>query len=93
MQGLKSVYVVAADGKTASRPITASHRLGSDWVVERGLEAGELVVVEGVQKITPGSVVKPVLLAAADAARPADGAVPASRAAPGRAGAGGKAGS
>ncbi|HEX7157037.1 MAG TPA: efflux RND transporter periplasmic adaptor subunit [Burkholderiaceae bacterium] len=92
MQGLKSVYVVAADGKTASRPITASHRLGPDWVVDRGLEPGELVVVEGVQKITPGSVVKPVLLAAADGARPADAAAPSAPAAPGRAGAGGKAG-
>ncbi len=70
-QGLKSVFVVGDDGRAAARQITASRRLGADWVVEAGLAAGDRVVVEGVQKVSPGAAVKAVVQAA-----PAAGAKP-----------------
>src|SRR5205085_6790636 len=31
LQGLKSVYVVSADGTVQQRPIAADHRSGNDW--------------------------------------------------------------
>ena len=64
LQGIKSVYVVGADGKATSRQITANHRVGTDWVVEKGLQPGDVVVVEGTQKVRPGAPVKAVFVTA-----------------------------
>ena len=64
LQGNQSVYVVGPDNKVAPRDIAARRRVGNDWIVERGLNAGETVVVEGIPKIRPGMTVKPVMVAA-----------------------------
>jgi membrane fusion protein (multidrug efflux system) len=71
LQGLKSVYVVGADDKADHRPIVATYRLGSDWVVDSGLKPGERIVVEGVGKIRPGAPVKPVTASAGKGSAPA----------------------
>lgn len=60
LQGLKTVYVIGPDNKASVRQITATQRLGSDWVLDAGLAAGDVVVVDGLPKITPGATVKPV---------------------------------
>src|SRR6266478_9652444 len=66
LQGLKSVYVVAAGDKAETRQIVASYRLGNAWVVDTGLAAGDRVVTEGVGKLRPGAPVKAVLAAPVD---------------------------
>jgi membrane fusion protein (multidrug efflux system) len=71
LQGLKNVFVVGADNTASVRQIKASHRLGSDWVLDEGLAAGDLVVVDGIQKISPGASVKPVFVAEPPAPGPA----------------------
>lgn len=63
LQGKRSVFVVGPDNKAAYREITANTRLGNDWLVDGGLQPGELVVVEGIQKVKPGAPVQPVVLA------------------------------
>jgi membrane fusion protein (multidrug efflux system) len=60
LQGKRSVFVVGPDNKAIHRDIVASARVGNDWVVEQGLRPGEMVVVEGIGKVKPGAVVKPV---------------------------------
>jgi membrane fusion protein (multidrug efflux system) len=50
---------------------------GSDYVVSAGLEAGDRVVVEGLQKIRDGMVVKPVPVGAAKPEGAAEPAPPA----------------
>jgi membrane fusion protein (multidrug efflux system) len=60
IQGKRSVFVVGADNKVEYREIVANTRLDNDWVVEGGLKADELVIVEGVGKVRPGMTVKPV---------------------------------
>ena len=60
LQGKRSVFVVDAESKAAYREITATLRLGNDWVVESGLQPGETVIVEGVNKVRPGAPVKAV---------------------------------
>lgn len=52
------VLVVGADGKAERRPVTLGDWLGSDWVVEFGLKAGERVIVDNIQKVQPGMEVK-----------------------------------
>ena len=74
LQGKRSVFVVGADGKLAYREIDARLRVGNDWVVEGGLQADELVVVEGINKVRPGMAVKPVLQGSAAPAGPGQGA-------------------
>ena len=63
--GQQTVFVVDTANKVASRVVTAAGWSGSRWLIEKGLTTGERVVVDGVQKITPGAVVKPTPLAAA----------------------------
>ena len=68
LQGLKTVYVIGADNKASVRQIKATQRLGTDWVLDSGLQAGEIVVVDGLQKVSPGATVKPVFAADRDPA-------------------------
>ncbi|MCC2681139.1 MAG: Secretion protein HlyD [Nitrosospira multiformis] len=54
------VYVVDAESKAQSRPVTASSWHGKDWLIENGLRPGEQVVVEGLHRIQPGNPVKAI---------------------------------
>ncbi len=69
--GKQFVSVVGADNKVEQRAVVTGDRIGDQWLIESGLRVGEAVVVEGVQKARPGSLVKPVALAAAAAPAPA----------------------
>ena len=53
------VLVVGPDNKVAQRRVKLGAVEGSDVVVEQGLEAGELVIVEGIQKVHPDQRVTP----------------------------------
>jgi membrane fusion protein, multidrug efflux system len=55
-----TVMVVAADGSVAPRQIKVGDLQSGQWVVLSGLQAGEDVMVDGFQKLRPGSPVKPV---------------------------------
>ncbi|MGQ0700108.1 MAG: efflux RND transporter periplasmic adaptor subunit [Panacagrimonas sp.] len=59
LQGKTSVWVVDAGNKVQPRDVTMGARIGSDWLVQQGLKAGDRVVVEGLQKLKPGVVVNP----------------------------------
>lgn len=54
------VMTVGPGNKVVPRQIRTARMEGSDWVVEGGLEGGERVIVEGLQKARPGTVVRPV---------------------------------
>ena len=54
------VYVVDSDNKVEMRDVKATVWQGTQWLVEEGLAAGEQVVVDSLQRIIPGSTVKPV---------------------------------
>jgi len=75
LQGLKSVYVISAEDKAEQRTVVASHLVGTDWVVDSGLAAGDRVVIEGIGKLRPGAQVRPRLAEPASAA-PAQSAAP-----------------
>jgi multidrug efflux system membrane fusion protein len=51
------VYVVKADRTVESRTVATGARVGQDMVVDKGLEAGEVVVTEGQLRLAPGSKV------------------------------------
>jgi membrane fusion protein (multidrug efflux system) len=54
------VMVVGAGGKVEVRPVSTGGMAGSDFIVSDGLKAGDQVIVNGVQKAPPGTVVKAV---------------------------------
>lgn len=58
--GSVTVWVVDGENKVSIRPIKIADAVGDQWRVTEGLKAGDRVVVEGVMKIQPGAVVKPV---------------------------------
>src|SRR3546814_14239601 len=55
--GRAQLYIVGADGTVELRTVKAGDVAGNRWVIEEGLRPGELVVVEGFQKIRPGAKV------------------------------------
>lgn len=75
LQGTSQVAVVGPDDVVQIKSVKLGPRTGSDWIVDGGLEAGEKVVVEGLQKIRAGSKVVAKPAPASDggpgAARPA----------------------
>ena len=52
------VFVVGKDGKVESRTVEVDRAHEQQWVIRKGLEAGERVVVSGLQKIRSGMPVK-----------------------------------
>src|SRR6266436_5332320 len=59
-QGQATALVVGPDNKVASRTLQTARTLGDKWVVQRGLDEGERVIVAGVQKAQPGMLVSAV---------------------------------
>jgi RND family efflux transporter MFP subunit len=59
LQGGYQVAVVDNDNKIAIRTVTVGDRIGNQWVIAQGLNPGEKVVAEGVQKVRPGAKVNP----------------------------------
>ena len=59
LQGIYNVAVVGGDDAVEIRMVTPAQRIGTLWVIDAGLKAGDRVVVEGVQKVRPGLKVKP----------------------------------
>ena len=59
-QGGDSVKVVAADGMVSTRPVKISMGKEGQWVVLDGLKDGEMVMVDGFQKVMGKAPVKPV---------------------------------
>jgi membrane fusion protein (multidrug efflux system) len=79
-QGQNYVWIVDAEGKAQQREVHMGLRLGGDWQVQQGLKAGEVVIVDGVQRLKPGTPVKatPLVLPVpvASPTMPAGAAVP-----------------
>lgn len=66
------VYGVNEQGLADQRPVVVGEWIGDDWVVKQGLKAGDKVIVNGFQRLTPGAPVKAVAAEATPAA-PAEG--------------------
>jgi len=74
LQGAKTVLVVDAENKASVRTITVGDKSDKYLIVLEGLSAGERVIVEGMQKVRPGSEVTPTTTpAAGDTAQKTEG--------------------
>ncbi|PJK09337.1 efflux transporter periplasmic adaptor subunit [Lysobacteraceae bacterium NML08-0793] len=67
-KGNATALVVNAENKVEPREVVVSRAIGDKWLVESGLAAGDKLIVEGLQKVKPGSAVTPTEAGAAAAA-------------------------
>jgi len=59
LQGQHSVYVVTKDSIVESRQVVTGERIGDMWIINKGLEPGETVVIDALQKVGSGLKVVP----------------------------------
>ena len=59
LQGVYQVGVVSADNKVTIKTVKLGPQSGDMWVVESGLQAGDNVVIDGLQRIKTGMTVAP----------------------------------
>lgn len=57
---LGKFVLVVENNKVIQRPVTLGRRINAMWVVESGLEVGQEIIIEGLQKVRAGVEVKPV---------------------------------
>jgi membrane fusion protein, multidrug efflux system len=60
LQTSYEIGVVGGENKVEIRSVKVGDRVGSLWVIEDGIKQGDRVIVEGVQKVRAGDVVKPM---------------------------------
>lgn len=56
----QGALLLVKEGKVQSTPVTTGPVIGGKWMITSGLSAGDVVVVEGFQKIRPGVPVQPM---------------------------------
>ena len=59
VQGTYNVFVVKTDDTVDVRSVEVGATHGSDWIITKGIEPGERVVVQGFQKLRSGMKVDP----------------------------------
>jgi membrane fusion protein (multidrug efflux system) len=74
-QGNATALVVDADNKVEMHPIKTERAIGDKWLVTDGLQPGDRVIVEGLQKAMPGATVHPTEINVTETATAAPPAV------------------
>ena len=57
-KGEPTALIVGPDNKVELRVLQATRTVGSDWLVEKGLNAGDRLITDGLQYVRPGAEVK-----------------------------------
>jgi membrane fusion protein (multidrug efflux system) len=68
LQDKNFVWVVDSAGKAEMRDVRMGQQQGNDWVVEQGLAPGDVVIVDGAQRLKVGTPVQGQALAPTDGA-------------------------
>lgn len=64
MQGIQQVFIAGPDNKVHVENVTLGPQYGKDWVITSGLQAGQRVVTDNLQKLKEGVPVDPHQVAA-----------------------------
>jgi membrane fusion protein (multidrug efflux system) len=70
-KGAATALVVNAQGKAELRQLEIAQAVGADWLVTKGLAAGDRVITEGLQQVQPGAAVRAVPAGSAPTPAPA----------------------
>ena len=74
-----TVYVANAKDQAEIRPVVVGEWIGEDWIINKGLKAGDRVIVEGFQRLAPGAPVKVVSADSPPPTEAAKGGAPAGK--------------
>lgn len=61
VQSQYQLLVVGSENRATVRPVKVGDRVGSNWIISEGLNPGERVVVEGIQKVQTFAAQAPAL--------------------------------
>jgi membrane fusion protein (multidrug efflux system) len=59
LQGIEQIGVVGPDDVVAVRTVKTGERVGSEWIINEGLQPGDRVIVEGFARVKNGMRVAP----------------------------------
>ena len=59
-RGEATTLVVGAENKVELRVLVTDRAVGNQWLISNGLKAGDQVIVQNLQRIRPGAIVKPI---------------------------------
>jgi membrane fusion protein, multidrug efflux system len=76
LQGTYQVAVVGPDDRVSVRTVQTGPRVGTMWIINKGLNAGERVVAEGTSRVRNGSPVTPSAFRASSADAASDPSTP-----------------
>jgi membrane fusion protein (multidrug efflux system) len=76
-KGQAIAMVVGANNMVEARTLKTARTLGTQWLIDAGLQPGDRVIVEGLQRASPGAKVQPI-----EASAPSAAATPAAAIAP-----------
>jgi len=86
-KGNATALIVDAAGKVESRAVDVTRSIGNQWLIDKGLTAGDRLIIAGSQNVQPGMAVQAVEAAPASsggaAVRPGAAVSPGAAAAPG----------
>ncbi len=77
VKGNPITLIVGPEEKVQPRPLTLDRAIGDNWLVASGVNPGDRVIVEGMQKVRPGAAVKATAPGAAPSAAPKGPPTPA----------------
>jgi membrane fusion protein, multidrug efflux system len=52
--GKPAAFVLGADNKVEKRSVETARAIGDQWLIAKGLQAGDRLIIDGVQKVKPG---------------------------------------
>jgi membrane fusion protein (multidrug efflux system) len=64
------VWTLGPENKATPRPVETGTWLGPDWIIQKGLKAGDRVIVDNLLRLRPGVTVQPQAPGAAKAGQP-----------------------
>ncbi len=59
LQGMQQVYLAGSDNKVHIATVTLGPQIGTNWLVEHGVSAGDKVITDNLQKLREGAPVSP----------------------------------
>ena len=68
------VWTVGGDSKAAPRVVETGAWIGQDWIIQKGLKDGDVVIVDNLLKLRPGTQIQLAAAAAAPAGKGPPGA-------------------
>ena len=80
-KGNATALVISADSKAEIRTVVTDRTVGDKWLVLKGLQPGDRLIVEGLGRIQPGQAVRPIAVSVAAPAPGTQGSAPPASAA------------